>query len=250
MVVFHSDLDNTLIYSRRRPLKGEKVCVERYQGREVSFMTTYALSKLEQASGGCLFVPTTTRTVEQYRRIRLGLPEPEYALVCNGGVLLRRGVPDLAWYQESLRRIQGAQGEIQRGISLLEEDPDVCFEVRYIDRLFVFTKSGNPDRTVQKLREVLDLSRLEVARNHQKVYLVPRELDKGAALLRLRERLEADLVLAAGDSSFDVGMLRKADLGFAPGELRERISGEGQVEFLEGERPFSDLLMDRLRSFV
>ena len=68
--------------------------------------------------------------------------------------------------------------------------------------------------------------------------------------MRLRERLEADLVLAAGDSSFDVGMLRKADLGFAPGELRERISGEGQVEFLEGERPFSDLLMDRLRSFV
>ena len=180
----------------------------------------------------------------------MGFPEPEYALVCNGGVLLRRGVADLAWYQESLRRIQGAQGEIQRGISLLEEDPDVCFEVRYIDRLFVFTKSENPDRTVQKLRKVLDLSRLEVARNHQKVYLVPRELDKGGALLRLRERLEADLVLAAGDSSFDVGMLRKADLGFAPGELRERISGEGQVEFLEGERPFSDLLMDRLRSFV
>ena len=38
MIVFYSDLDNTLIYSYRREIGGKKRCVEVYQGREISFM--------------------------------------------------------------------------------------------------------------------------------------------------------------------------------------------------------------------
>ena len=39
MILFHCDLDNTLIYSYKHEIKTKKRCVEIYQGREVSFMT-------------------------------------------------------------------------------------------------------------------------------------------------------------------------------------------------------------------
>ena len=39
MAIFFTDLDNTLIYSYRRDIGRDKVCVELYQGREISFVT-------------------------------------------------------------------------------------------------------------------------------------------------------------------------------------------------------------------
>ena len=93
MQIVHTDLDNTLIYSYKHEIGGPKTCVEIYQGREISFMTETSHRLLGQlcSKPGVLVVPTTTRTLEQYQRIDLGIGVPEYALVCNGGVLLHQG---------------------------------------------------------------------------------------------------------------------------------------------------------------
>ena len=97
MQIVHTDLDNTLIYSYKHEIGGPKTCVEIYQGREISFMTETSHRLLGQlcSKPGVLVVPTTTRTLEQYQRIDLGIGVPEYALVCNGGVLLHQGKEDL-----------------------------------------------------------------------------------------------------------------------------------------------------------
>ena len=89
--VFFADLDNTLIYSYKREINVPVTWVEQYQGRDISFMTEMSWSLLQQVRRQALFVPATTRTVEQYQRITFGTPPPEYALVCNGGVLLVHG---------------------------------------------------------------------------------------------------------------------------------------------------------------
>ena len=80
MTVFHADLDNTLIYSVRHDVGEEKTGVEVYEGREVSFMTNRSSSLLKRVKEHLLFVPTTTRTEEQYRRIDLKMGPLEYAL--------------------------------------------------------------------------------------------------------------------------------------------------------------------------
>lgn len=63
MTVFHSDLDNTLIYSGRHEIGEEKLPVELYEGREVSFVTRTSLSLLREIRERAVFVPTTTRTL-------------------------------------------------------------------------------------------------------------------------------------------------------------------------------------------
>jgi hypothetical protein len=69
MLIFHADLDNTLIYSYKHDIGSDTVGVERYQGRVISYMTGSSYEMLDQIRKRVLFVPVTTRTVEQYERI-------------------------------------------------------------------------------------------------------------------------------------------------------------------------------------
>ena len=47
-IVFHTDLDNTLIYSYKHELGADKRCVEVYHGREISFITAETERLLQQ----------------------------------------------------------------------------------------------------------------------------------------------------------------------------------------------------------
>ena len=85
-IVFHTDLDNTLIYSYKHELGADKHCVEVYHGREISFITAETerlLQQIKARENQIVMIPTTTRTTEQYHRIQLGIGELPYALVCG-----------------------------------------------------------------------------------------------------------------------------------------------------------------------
>ena len=145
MIIFHTDLDNTIIYSYKHDIGESKQCVELYQGREISFITHRTHQLLEQVKKQVVIVPTTTRTTEQYQRINLDVGEFSYALVCNGGVLLADGKEDKDWYRESLERIKGSTKELHKALELLESDKRRTFELRFIRELFVFTKCEEPE---------------------------------------------------------------------------------------------------------
>ncbi|MBI0319957.1 HAD family hydrolase, partial [Streptomyces javensis] len=80
-VLVASDLDRTLIYSAAAlglempdAEAPRLLCVETYQGKPLSYLTETAAGLLAELVRTSVFVPTTTRTVEQYRRIRLPGP--------------------------------------------------------------------------------------------------------------------------------------------------------------------------------
>ena len=255
-----------MIYSYKHEIGTGKKCVEIYQGREISFMTAHSAELLRRVRAQAVFVPTTTRTVEQYQRIRLGEEPPEYALVCNGGVLLVHGERDAGWYEESRELAAGCQEDLQAVQELLRADGNVDFEIRDIEGLFVFTKSAEPEQTVCRLQEYLEGGRLDVFSNGKKVYAVPKALSKGEAVRRFRRRLQGDagsgklgspiaagkkgssfsdsVVVAAGDSRFDISMLEAADVALAEQSLKlEGIQGE-HVVYLGEEGIFSDEVLE------
>lgn len=246
LIVFHSDLDNTLIYSFRHEIGEEKVCVERYGGREASFMTKRSLFLLDGIRKKALFVPVTTRTEEQYGRIVFPAGTPDYALVCNGGVLLRAGGEVPEWYEDSRRRTKESYGELLRAERAMEQDTDRTMEVRNIRELFLFTKSGRPLRTAARLKEELDPGLVKVFTNGSKVYVLPEGLDKGTAVRRFRDYIKADRVLAAGDSEFDIPMLTAADLAYAPEDLTGKGSFGAHVRGITGADVFSDAFLQKV----
>ena len=246
-IVFHTDLDNTLIYSYKHELGADKRCVEVYHGREISFITAETERLLQQIKAGenqIVMIPTTTRTTEQYQRIQLGIGELPYALVCNGGVLLVRGREDEDWYLGSLERIRDSREMLHLALALLEKDPRRSFELRFIRDLFVFTKCQEPEVVVCELKQKLDRKAVEVFQNGVKVYVVPKALSKGSAVRRFREYSGAAYTIAAGDSEFDCSMLEEADLGIAAPALARTQLFSGNVICASEERLFAETVLD------
>lgn len=248
MDIFHVDLDNTLIYSYKKEIGRNKRKVEIYQGREISFVTEKTYRLLLELKKRVCIVPTTTRTIEQYGRIDLGIGRIPYALVCNGGVLLADGEQDQAWYRQSLEMVKESREEIEHAMRFLEREPDRTFELRYIRKLFVFTKCRFPQNVVRHLKEELHPQLIDVFYNGEKVYAVPKKLNKGTAVDRFRAYIGAERVFAAGDSEFDIPMLERADLAMAPAEWaecgREAAQQGGSVRVMPGRSLFSEELLE------
>ena len=200
-----SDLDGTLIFSAARKQVGD-IVIERKDGREISCITARQSKLFPKLRN---VIPVTTRSVEQYRRIefaRFGF-SPRYALCANGGILLVDGAPDEEWSERSLQIYRECEAELLRFHELLENDPRRSFEVRPVDGMFLFTKSAEPHETLRYLGE----SELcESFFTGEKVYVIPKKLNKGAAVKRLAERLELSEFVAAGDSRMDLPMLNAA----------------------------------------
>lgn len=245
MVIFHSDIDNTLIYSYKHDIGIDKVGVEIYEGRVISFMTAKTHMLLKEVARKTIFIPTTTRTLEQFQRIDFGVT-PDYALVCNGGVLLDHGKEDAEWYAESLELVKHAEAEMKKAQEYLEQDSNRSFELRYIRDLFLFTKSEKPLETVKGLKAVLDAAQVDVFHNGVKVYVVPKNMDKGTACERLKKRLQADYRMAAGDSEFDIPMLAAVEEAIAPKGLQEMYGLDVQAVCDEEKMFFSDFVLEHV----
>ena len=250
MIIFHADLDNTLMYSYKRDIGADKRCCEIYRDREISFITEKSYELLKQVNEKVLLVPTTTRTMEQYNRIDFGIPKPRYALTCNGGVLLVDGEVDATWYQDSLELIKESAEQLQKAIPLLENEPKRCFDIHFIKDLFLFTKCDEPEQVVAMLKEKLDTTLVDVFNNQIKVYVVPKKLSKGMALERFRSYLPSDMVIAAGDSLFDVSMIQAADVSYAPEGLAKENHFADKTTCIPEEQRFSEELLSHILALV
>lgn len=244
MIVLNTDLDNTIIYSYKHDLGRLKRSVEIYQGREISFITERTYELLQQVSKHMLIVPTSTRTIEQYKRIDLGIGEFQYALVCNGGILLWNGKSDDEWYQESLRLIEESRIEIEKSLVLLENEGKRTFEVRFVNELFVFTKCEDPEDVVSGLREQLNTKLVDIFNNGAKVYVVPKKLSKGNAIERLRKRIKPEYIIAAGDSEFDISMVMAANQGIVPYGFKKQYNITKDIVEMSNLEIFSEALLE------
>jgi len=216
VILFASDLDNTLIYSYKKAA-GTDICVESKDGKELSFMTPNAYSRLQHIADKMVFVPVTTRSLEQYRRIRLLKDShPKYALTSNGGILLVDNKIHEEWYKETKELIKDSMDELIKGINILRNDPNVYMDVRLIDEIFVFTKTKNITESIADLQQRLDMNKVNIDSNGEKLYILPNSLTKGIAVERLKEVLGVNFVICAGDSYFDVPMLKVADIAVVP----------------------------------
>lgn len=252
-ILFASDLDNTLIHSYK-VAEANEVCVEKNEAKALSYMSENAYRNLQEIHAGCLFAPITTRSLAQYQRIRLMRDDfPKYAITSNGAILLNDNQVDSVWFAESKRLIAPAIGELNQALSLLQADNNRCFEVRLVDEAFVFTKTNDIAWSMQNLKMQLDLRQVCVFNHGSKIYVIPAVLNKGTALKRLKNRIAADYIISAGDSEFDLPMLRKADLIFVPDhQMREALPKDKNVMTFHPDkhRYFADMITDVVRTMI
>jgi len=231
-MIFASDLDRTMIYSARflNDYSGRVKAVE--TGRYYSYMTELAAELLKRIAGKALFVPCTTRTVEQYRRVEFFQKElkPEYAIASNGANLLVNGVLDTAYRENILALLKSncaAGRDILKEFNRLEGDGWVQ-PMRQADGVFHYCLIDRERAPVQELASFsvwANQQRWNVSIQGRKLYLVPQVINKWAALTRVMEITGDNKVVAAGDSLLDLPLMQGANYALSPahGELYEQF---------------------------
>ena len=187
MDILFTDLDNTLIYSKKTDIK-KRISVEVYKGEDNSFMSKYSYELLKKLHERLLIVPVTTRTYMQYERR--------------------------------------------------------MFECRNIDDLFIFTKCDDIKAVVKDLKSELNLDLVEVLYNKEKLYIMPKKLNKADTVRRFINEYKGERIFAAGDTEFDKGMIELADIGFAHKKLNMKNT------FNEYEGLFSDYYLTKVYEYT
>ncbi len=260
MIIFHCDLDSTLIYSDRYKISEKKILLEEYDGG-ATYITQKTLHGLSEINEKVIVVPTTTRSQKLYNRINWQGCTFRYALVANGALLLEDGISNPNWKKETEKLIEPSKDELEKAAKMLADDYRRSRAVDFLEDSFLFTKVRNIDDVVFELEKVLDLSKVTVRVYKEKLYVLPIMLEKGEALRRFKryviekEKLKESAVqqLAAGDGDFDISMIREADVGMAHYKLKDKlkISPESntKVVFMGENCIFSDEIVSKLKLY-
>ncbi|MEE1774423.1 HAD family hydrolase [Streptomyces sp. JV185] len=230
-----SDLDRTLIYSSAALQLAvpdaeapRLLCVEVYDRKPLSYLTERAAELLVELARTTVFVPTTTRTREQYGRIHLPGPAPRFAICANGGHLLVDGESDPGWQRQVARRLADECASLAevRAHLLAAADPAWLLKERVAEDLFAYLVVERPllpGGWAEELGEWARTRGWTVSLQGRKIYAVPGPLTKSAAMEEVARRTGATLTLAAGDSLLDADLLLAADRAWRPahGELAD-----------------------------
>lgn len=236
-ILFACDIDNTLLYSFRKKGDGY-ICVELNKGIEQGFMSRCTYDNFINMTEKVVFVPVTTRSVEQYKRIVF--PDnyiPEYALVANGAVLIHNGIVCDDWKIidsdiESLEEIYNRYCNDQRF--------RVC---RIVDNSYVFVSCADDTDVLEVTRELSENTHMHIEQSFRKIYFFPDNLSKGNAVIKLKKMLVSDSVISAGDSLIDLSMLSIADTAVIPFDFDDSLLSDVNIAKSEEKSIFSDFVV-------
>ena len=233
-----SDLDRTLVHpARTLPPDQSAVVVEIYQERGITVASSGMLSALGELAAGGAFVPVTTRSEEQLRRITpiWRCAQDGWAICANGATLMHGGRIDREWDalvdragRDSAALAQ-ARAAFEHGIGA-PETVDWMPLLRDCDARFLYATLRLeliPADLQRRADEALGPLGWHAILHGRKLYALPLHICKGRALAHLRERTGADEVMAAGDSLLDVELLLGAEQRWCP--LDAELVALGQV---------------------
>lgn len=219
------DLDSTLIYSVRSAQTDVStlVPVERYKGNWIAYMTPRAVDLLDELVRVEGFVPTTTRTIEQFKRINFS-HKAKWAITSNGAVILKDGSEVRSWTRHVNARLPRNR---HSAFKLLGDLADANGWMNRVVRdtfFYMVTPSGLDEEqreAVHSLVRSLDSQEWVTSIQSRKIYLLPRNVDKAVAMQEVLSMSGGSTSIASGDSRLDLRMMLEADFALRPshGEL-------------------------------
>ncbi|BEP28901.1 HAD family hydrolase [Helicovermis profundi] len=222
MNIFASDLDQTLIYSHRwiKDTKKEFIAIEKKEDKVISYILSDTLKEIKSIITNNYFIPITTRTLSQYRRINLDDLFTPYAVVANGGIILINDEIDLEWekvVKNNLAKCTSYETMLKKASFLENEKGFIKFGSA--DNLFFYMIAEEDIFN----KNVLNLIKGDFKKNNwrifdqgRKVYFIPNAITKGRALKYLKEKLNSTFVVSSGDSLLDISLSEHSDLFMIP----------------------------------
>lgn len=236
MAVF-SDLDRSIIYSKRFLGENSKELeIEVYKGENISYISRKTVNLIKKINKNSCFIPTTTRTIEQFKRIefaKYGL-NFKYAITSNGGNILINGEIDKD-YKIFIEKKLEQSLSIDDTIKLLQKykSLDGIKKIRKAEELFFYIVVDKEEFDLKSIegfiREIKGLN-WDTYINGTKVYFVPSALKKSTAIKYICDKLNYKQTFAIGDSIMDKDMLEFCRRSYllSHGDLVNMLQKENQ----------------------
>ncbi|QIZ09629.1 hypothetical protein HFZ78_25550 [Priestia megaterium] len=236
-MIFASDLDRTLVYSKRAIKElGEldKTVikpVEKKDNNWVAYMTERSFFALKELSLTSLFVPVTTRTTEQFNRFYIFNEDIQlkYAITSNGANIINKGEIMKDWSTYIFQRMNAESVPQNELLAILKREGfHFDGQIKQAENLFFyFILNSLPPASDQKAINDLAVSYgWRISIQGRKLYFIPLAISKGDALEFISKREGMEVIAGAGDSVLDWDFLKNCQYRFVPahGELA-RVSG-------------------------
>lgn len=258
-MIIASDLDRTLIYSARAlrefgyPSMTDLKPVEKRDGEWISYMTEASFNHLLEISKKYIFVPITTRTTSQFKRIEIfqkNIPL-EYAVTTNGAIILKNGEPVKEWTRLISSKIRMESASIQEMLSFFQKE-NISFkgEIKQVEDLFFYFLLENPPEEKSALSLMADKFGWKVSLQGRKLYFMPKGINKGDALSFICNQIGTKALAGSGDSILDLDFLERCSNRYIPNHGELILGGEARgfnvtksKGILAGEEILSKLLL-------
>ena len=225
MNALFTDLDGTLIFSQRSlpaHLTLEKCSImETYTNGQYGYMESQTQRYLAHWSTKNLFVPVTTRSIDQYQRLLSGFKDFHlpYFLVSNGGNLYRDGVLDHHWNKEVRKSLAVELEHTDEALAVVQGSllPEWIRKIKIIDELYFCILVIEREWEIDKIATVNQLLRplgWQAYFQKKKLYVLPIALSKENAVNRLKDgwkmnRQQIEKHYGLGDTTMDIPMLEE-----------------------------------------
>ena len=254
---YFSDLDRTIIYSKKF-IKNDcnEISVEKYNGEDISYMTKKSIDILSNINKEKVFIPTTTRSIEQYKRIEFQKNNInfEWAIVCNGGCILHNNERVKEWDIIINERLKECGSfEVIRSNFKEYEDIKGIKKVSEVYKMFFYIIVENDIFNKELLKNYVEYLKKEnwcIYYSGRKIYFIPNVIKKEEAIKYLVEKLDIKSFTALGDSIMDKGMLEIANNSIIPKDsfLKEdEINNKSYIPSTSGLVGVEEILNNILR---
>ena len=223
-MIYFSDLDRTLIYSNKFIGKEKiEICIETLNGEEISYMSPKSIKYLKEILKYKKFIPTTTRSIEQFKRIKFKEQDIdfEWSIVSNGGNILYKGEVVKEWNQ-ILNEKMKTYGSLEHVMESFKRNyNNICGinKIRDVDNIFfyiVIDKDVFDENYIKNFKKFFSKYRWDLYVNGRKIYFLPEVVTKEAAIEFLSNYLNEKKFGVLGDSIMDLNMLKCAHKAYIP----------------------------------
>ena len=220
MITF-SDLDRTIIYSNKfLDTDKEYKCIETYKDKEISYISLDTIKYIKEIQENTLFIPTTTRTVEQFQRInfqenKIVFP---WAITSNGGCILKDNKILKSW-SDKVEKIKANSEPIKNMVDEFKQYIKLPYVTNFkvVEELFFYIVVEKDKFNIKDLDdyiEKLDFWNWSFYISGRKIYFLPRGITKENAIDYIINELGVSDFIAIGDSNMDAGMLKMAGTSY------------------------------------
>lgn len=221
-MIFASDLDRTLIYSKRFIDNSiDYLLVETKEDEEISYMTRNAYRNLKKITNSIDFIPITARNKGEFDRIFALKDLPiKYVITNNGAGIHIDNKLDKGWNDYIKSKVQYMKVSYDEIMNdLLEVIPKEEYIKHRLndDYVWFILMEHHFNRAIfDKLLEKEKYNEWKLYISNRKLYLMPKFINKWEALNYINIKYLDLNTYTAGDSTVDEELVSNSDIGIVP----------------------------------